>query len=104
MTKLSKLSERILYSEAAPWVINEVKSLEEKYELSVLHSNIYYQQIEWLEEQNRKMLEALKSFTAINDAMGHDWMLSGNIRIPESWFKCLSLAKAAIAAAEGETK
>jgi uncharacterized phage-like protein YoqJ len=55
------LSERIRpNSEAAPWVIEEVKELEQKYELAVLQANVYVQQLEWLEGQNQKMLEVLE--------------------------------------------
>jgi uncharacterized phage-like protein YoqJ len=55
------LSERIRpNSEAAPWVIEEVKELEQKYELAVLQANVYVQQLEWLEGQNQKMLGVLE--------------------------------------------
>jgi len=56
------LSKRIRpNSEAAPWVVDEVKELEDRYEVAVLQSNIYYQQLEWLEGKNEKMLDAFRS-------------------------------------------
>jgi hypothetical protein len=78
------LSERIRpNSEAAPWVIDEVKELE---------------------KQNELMLEALEKFTKIEYAMGKDLTVYGNTYVPEEWLQFLTIARDIIANVKGENQ
>jgi hypothetical protein len=78
------LSERIRpNSEAAPWVIDEVKELE---------------------KQNTMMLEALEKFTKIEYAMGKDLIVYGNTYVPEEWLQFLTIARDIIANVKGENQ
>jgi hypothetical protein len=78
------LSERIRpNSEAAPWVIDEVKELE---------------------KQNTMMLEALEKFTKIEYAMGKDLTIYGNTYVPEEWLQFLTIAHDIIANVKGENQ
>ena len=76
------LSERIRpNSEAAPWVIDEVKELE---------------------KQNTMMLEALEKFTKIEYAMGKDLIVYGNTYVPEEWLQFFVFGRSSIGRGKGE--
>jgi hypothetical protein len=78
------LSERIRpNSEAAPWVIDEVKELE---------------------KQNELMLEALEKFTKIEYAISKDLTIYGNTYVPEEWLQFLTIAHDIIANVKGENQ